>query len=204
MEGRKVGIDVDDVIADCAAPYLRAFAEWFGLDLGEAPLGWHLLDGFNEIPKEDKEEFRIRLYGGPFFSQLEPYPDCAEAIRLLAGAGHDLHFITARSERRRGVTEEWLARHGLLPFARGVHLRPTGDFVPRSYDASQSAEFKVAKALELGLDAFCEDDPLISRRLAEAGLRVLLFDRPWNGDLDHPRVRRVRSWDDVLRDLVPA
>lgn len=204
MVGLKIGIDVDDVVADCAAPYLRAFAEWFGIELGDAPLGWHLLDGFTGIPREEKEEFRLRLYGGAFFSQLDPYPDCGDALARIADAGHELHFITARSERRRSVTEEWLARHALLPFARGVHLRPTGDFVPRSYDASQSAEFKVAKALQLGLDAFCEDDPLISRRLADAGVRVFLFDRPWNGDLQHPRVARVRSWDEVVRALVAA
>lgn len=199
----KIGIDVDDVVADCAVPYLKAFADWFRVELGDVPLGWHLLDGFTQIPKEEQEEFRIRLYGGPFFSQLDPYPDCVAALGRLATVGHELHFITARSERRRAVTEEWLARHGLLPFARGVHLRPTADFAPRRYDASGSADFKVAKATELRLDAFCEDDPVISERLAESGVRVFLFDRPWNAELRHPRVTRVAGWDEVAGDLVP-
>lgn len=197
----KIGIDVDDVVADCAVPYIRAFAEWFRVELGDVPLGWHLLDGFTQIPKEEQEEFRVRLYGGAFFSQLDPYPECRGALGRLAAAGHQLHFISARSERRRVITEEWLARHGLLPFAKGVHLRPTGDFAPRSYDASSSAEFKVAKATDLGLDAFCEDDPLISERLAQTGVRVFLFDRPWNAELAHTRVTRVRSWDEVVREL---
>jgi len=29
----KIGIDLDDVIAVCAVPYLRRFAEEFGVDL---------------------------------------------------------------------------------------------------------------------------------------------------------------------------
>ncbi len=200
----RIGIDVDDVVADCAAPYLRAFAKEFGLELGDAALGWHLLDGFSEIPKEKKEEFRVHLYGGSFFSELDCYPDCVDAVARLRDAGHELHFITARSERRRGITEEWLERKGLLRYASSVQLRPTGDFVPRSYDASGSADYKVDIARRLGLDAFCEDDPVIARRLADAGVRVYLFDRVWNGGVDHTAVRRVRDWEDVVRDLVPA
>jgi uncharacterized HAD superfamily protein len=203
MRPLKIGVDVDDVVADCAAPYLRAFATEFGLDLGDKELGWHLLDAL-EVPASDKEEFRVRLYGGPFFAELDCYTDCANAIERLATAGHAVHFITARSERRRAVTEEWLARHGLLRFAQGVHLRPTGDFVPRAYDVKGSAAYKVDRALSLGLDCFCEDDPVVSSELARAGVRVFMFDRPWNADLDHPSVVRVRGWEDVVRDLVSS
>ena len=41
----KLGIDVDDVTAVCAVPYLRKFAEHFGVPLpDEEQIGWHLLD----------------------------------------------------------------------------------------------------------------------------------------------------------------
>src|SRR2546425_3217010 len=197
----RIGIDVDDVVADCAAPYLRAFAKEFGLELGDAVLGWHLLDGFSEISKERKDEFRVNLYGGPFFSELDSYPDCASALARLREAGHELHFITARSERRRRITEEWLERHGLLRHASSVQLRPTGDFVPRAYDAAGSADYKVDAARRLSLGAFCEDDPIVARKLADAGVRVYLFDRAWNADVDHLAVHRVREWDEVVRDV---
>jgi uncharacterized HAD superfamily protein len=208
MLAMRVGIDVDDVVADCAAPYLRAFAKEFGLELGDAVLGWHLLDGFADVPKHKKDEFRFNLYGGPFFSELECFPDCSEALARLAEGGHELHFITARSERRRGVTEDWLARHGLLRHARAVHLRPSldegGGPRPASYDATASAAYKVHTARRLRLDVFCEDDPVVVRSLADAGIRVYLFDRAWNAGVAHPNVRRVRDWDEVVRDLVPA
>lgn len=197
----RVGIDVDDVVADCAAPYLRAFAKEFGLELGDAVLGWHLLDGFSDVPKEKQEEFRMNLYGGTFFSELECYPDCVDALPRLRQAGHELHFITARSERRRRITEDWLERHGLLACAASVNLRSTGDFVPRSYDASSSADYKVHIARRLRLDAFCEDDPVVSRRLADAGVRVFLFDRAWNEGVQHANMRRVRGWAEVVREL---
>ena len=200
----RIGVDIDDVIAECAAPYLRAFAKEFGLDLGDAALGWHLLDEFADISKEKKDEFRVNLYDGKFFGELECYPDCADALPRLVAAGYEVHFITARSERRRRITTEWLERKGLLRFATSLQLKPIGDFVPRAYDASGSGEYKASVARRLSLDLFCEDDPIVARRLAEERVRVFLFDRPWNGELAHPLVRRVRDWDEVVRELVAA
>jgi uncharacterized HAD superfamily protein len=200
----RIGIDIDDVIAECAAPYLRAFAKEFGLDLGEAELGWHLLDEFADIPRAKKEEFRVNLYDGKFFGELECYPDCTEALPRLVAAGHELHFITARSERRRRITTEWLEKKDLLRYATSVQLKPLGDFVPRAYDASGSGEYKATVARRLSLERFCEDDPVVARRLVEENVPVFLFDRPWNAELAHALVRRVRDWDEVVRELVTA
>ncbi|TMD60607.1 MAG: hypothetical protein E6I87_05845 [Chloroflexi bacterium] len=199
----RIGVDIDDVIAECAAPYLRAFAKEFGVDLGDGTLGWPLLDSFTQIPKQKKDEFRMNLYDGTFFSELECYPGCTDALPRLVAAGHEVHFITARSERRRRITAEWLERKGLLRHAASLQLKPIGDFVPRSYDSSGSGEYKAAVARRLELDRFCEDDPIIARRLVDERVPVFLFDRPWNGDLAHPLVHRVRDWDEVVRELVP-
>ncbi len=118
----RIGIDLDDVIAVCAVPYLRKFAEEFGV----------------ELP---------------------------------------------------------------------VHLKPTGDYRPDyprgRYDAQGSAQYKTRLAQDLRLDAFCEDDDLISRSLAEAGIRVFLFDHPWNRDVEHPLITRVSGWSELADRLAP-
>ena len=200
----RIGIDVDDVLAECAAPYVRAFAKEFGLELADGPLGWHTLDRYEHIPRERRDDFRQTLYGGRFFADLDCYPDARDAIARLSASGHEVHFITARSERRRAITEEWLRRQRLLELGTSVQLRPLGEYVPRSYDAVLSADYKVDVARRLALDAFCEDDPIIAARLAAGGIRVFLFDRPWNREVSDPAVRRVRDWDEVVRELVPA
>jgi hypothetical protein len=103
------------------------------------------------------------------------------------------------------VTETWLREKGLLDHAKAVHLKPMGEFrpdVPRGrYDATGSAQYKTRLAQELRLDAFCEDDDLISRTLAEAGVRVYLFDHPWNREAQHPKITRVTGWSEVA-DLI--
>ena len=48
---------------------------------------------------------------------------------------------------------------------------------------------------------FCEDDRVISVALAEAGIRVLLFDHSWNRDVEHACIERVNGWGDVAERL---
>ena len=184
---------------------MREFAREFGVDLPAVDVGWHTLSAIDSVPQEAKDRFRIALYDGPFFEQLEPYADCPATLERMVRAGHELHFITARAERRRVVTETWLRRKGLMEHARAVHLKPMGDFVPDAprgrYDARSSARFKVRIAGELALDVFCEDDATIARALAEAGTRVWLFDQPWNRDVSGERIERVRGWQDVAAAL---
>ena len=55
-----------------------------------------------------------------------------------------------------------------------------------------------------GLDAFCEDDEVIARTLAEAGIRVFLFDHPWNREAQHPLITRVSGWSEVADRLASA
>ena len=217
----RIGIDLDDVMAICAVPYLRKFAEEFSVQLpDEQEIGWHLLSqmqkdtpydklvsGLERVTPEQRDRFRMKLYDGKFFSELEVYQDCPAVLEQLVAAGHELYFITARAERRRMVTETWLREKGLFDYAKAVHLKPIGEFRPDRprgrYDPEGSARYKTRLAQELRLDAFCEDDDLISRSLAEAGVRVFLFDHPWNREVEHPLVTRVTGWSEVP-DLLAA
>jgi len=215
----RIGIDLDDVMAICAVPYLRKFAEEFGVELpDEQEIGWHLLSrmeretpwdklvpGLANVTPEQRDRFRMKLYDGKFFSELDVYEDCPAVLEQLVAAGHELYFITARAERRRMITETWLREKGLFDYAKAVHLKPLGDFRPDyprgRYDAQGSAQYKTRLALELRLDAFCEDDDLISRALAEAGVRVFLFDHPWNREAQHSLITRVNGWSEVADRL---
>jgi hypothetical protein len=199
----KIGVDLDDVTAICAVPYLKRFAQEYNVELpDEKEIGWHLLDGMDQqVSTEERDRFRIKLYDGTFFSQLDIYEDCPVVLERLVQQGHEIYFITARAERRRMVTETWLREKQILDYAKAVHLKPFGDFRPDQprgrYDPSGSAAYKTRLAQELELDMFCEDDVVIARTLADAGVRVLLFDHPWNRELAHERVTRVSGWAEV-------
>ncbi len=199
----RIGVDLDDVIAICAVPYLKRFAQEYKVELpDEKEIGWHLLREMDaHVSAEERDRFRIKLYDGTFFRDLEIYKDCPMVLERLVGRGDEIYFITARAERRRMITETWLREKRILDYAKAVHLKPTGDFRPDyprgRYDAESSARYKLRLAQELGLDVFCEDDVHISMTLAEGGLRVLLFDHAWNREVTHERITRVAGWAEV-------
>lgn len=196
----RIGVDLDDVIAVCAVPYLRKFAQEYKVELpDEKEIGWHLLREMDDrVSAAERDRFRIKLYDGTFFSELEIYEDCPIVLERLVQKGHEIFFITARAERRRMITETWLREKRILDYAKAVHLKPHGEFRPDyprgRYDAEGSAQYKTRLAQELRIDVFCEDDTLIAETLAEAGLRVLLFDHPWNREVAHERITRVNGW----------
>ena len=199
----RIGVDLDDVIAVCAVPYLRRFAQEYKVELpDDKEIGWHLLrDMDKHVSAEERDRFRIKLYDGTFFSQLEIYKESPAVLERLVQRGDEIFFITARAERRRVVTETWLREKRILDYAKAVHLKPYGEFRPDQprgrYDPEGSAAYKMRLALELGLDVFCEDDTIIAQTLADAGVRVLLFDHPWNRDVSHERITRVGGWPEV-------
>ena len=199
----RIGVDLDDVIAICAVPYLRRFAQEYKVELpDDKEIGWHLLrDMDKHVSAEERDRFRIKLYDGTFFSQLEIYKESPAVLERLVHRGDEIFFITARAERRRMVTETWLREKRILDYAKAVHLKPYGEFRPDQprgrYDPEGSATYKMRLALELGLDVFCEDDTIIAQTLADAGVRVLLFDHPWNRDVSHERITRVSGWTEV-------
>ena len=196
----RIGVDLDDVIAVCAVPYLRRFAQEYKVELpDEKEIGWHLLrDMDKHVSAEERDRFRIKLYDGTFFSQLDIYQECPAVLERLVQRGDEIFFITARTERRRMVTETWLREKRILDYAKAVHLKPYGEFRPDyprgRYDAHGSAAYKSRLAQELDLDVFCEDDVIIAQTLADDGVRVLLFDHPWNREVAHERITRVGGW----------
>ncbi|MEK7861295.1 MAG: hypothetical protein AAB284_08075, partial [Chloroflexota bacterium] len=82
----RIGVDLDDVVAECAMPYLRRFAEEFGVELPREP-GWHTLAEITDVAPEAKDRFRDRLYDGSFFGELEMYADCPAVLERIVAAG---------------------------------------------------------------------------------------------------------------------
>jgi uncharacterized HAD superfamily protein len=96
----------------------------------------------------------------------------------------DWRFITSRPDWARQSTRAWLDRHGLSH--RELLLTTRGKPL----------------AVQMGLDAFIDDDIMTVRQLSAQGLHVFFMDNPWNQDEELPaNCCRVCSWEDFDREL---
>jgi uncharacterized HAD superfamily protein len=187
----KIGIDIDDVLADSLPYYTRAFNQRFGLQIDLADAAWRILDRFPWIPRQEAHDFFSELIEAGFFSSRPLLPGAKEAVESLAEDGHRLFIITGRAPQDEAITRSWLTHVGLLSrFETVVHKarEPVG-------------RHKSGAASELQLDVFIEDELAVATAVAETAIPVLLFDHPWNQGLLPGNVCRVRSWAEALTEI---
>jgi len=170
-------------------------------------MGWHLLRTMDERVSPagarplPHQALRRQLLRRPRHLSRLPV-----VLEQLVNAGHDLYFVTARAERRANDHGDLgCARRGSSSTPRRCTSSPWATSIRTSRAAATTrrapALYKTRLAKQLSLDVFCEDDEVIARSLADAGVDVLLFDQPWNRVLVHERITRVAGWSDVAQHL---
>ena len=188
----KIGIDIDDVLADSLPHYTQAFNQRFGLQIDLADAAWRIFDRFPRVSRQEAHDFFSGLIEAGFFSSRPLMPGAKEAVESLAEDGHRLFIITGRAPQDEAVTRRWLTHAGLLSrFEAVIHKarEPVG-------------RHKSGAASELQLDVFIEDELAVAIAVAETAVPVLLFDRPWNQGMLPGNLRRVRSWAEALSEIV--
>ncbi|MDD5560135.1 hypothetical protein [Candidatus Methylomirabilis sp.] len=184
----KIGIDLDDVLADSLPHYLQAFNRHFGLDIEVTHAAWRIADRFPHIPRQEADDFFTELIEDGFFSSRPLFPGAKEAVEVLAEDGHRLYIITGRSPQEEPITRRWLTHVGVSSYFEAVMHRvrePVG-------------HHKSSAASALQLDLFIEDELAVALAVSETAIPVLLFDHPWNQGPLSRTMCRVQSWGEAL------
>lgn len=184
----RIGIDLDDVLADSLPHFTQAFNERFGLDIQLADAVWRIADRFPHIPRQEADDFFTELIADGFFSSRPLIPHAKEAVEALAEDGHRLYIVTGRSPQEEPITRRWLIHVEVLSRFEAVMHRTRE---PVGY-------YKSSAASELRLDLFIEDELAVAHAVSETTIPVLLFDRPWNQGPLPDNVHRIGSWGEAL------
>lgn len=181
--GLEIGVDLDGVCYDFA----QAFKAWVVHRTGRDPLTmpdptcWEFFSAWGLSLEEFLLLFHEGVDAGWVYGRGAPMEGTKEALASLRADGHRLHVVTDRgSMGREGAAEastrEWLHAEGLVVDSLTVSKDKT--VVPTH--------------------VFVEDLPTNAAALALAGRRVVLLDRLWNQDFEHPGVTRVQDWARAL------
>jgi 5'(3')-deoxyribonucleotidase len=173
----RLGIDLDGVVADFNAGWIKLHRQEFGSDLQpEMVTSWdglHTVAGF-----ADMRSFWSWARGNDdrpsIFRHLEAYPEALDTLRRLDRAGHDIVIVTTKPAWARSDTLRWLADHDMP--TNEVHIT----FEKYTVDC------------DVYLDDSPEVVPTLVRHRPEA--LVCRFVRPWNrpvgGSVD------ISSWQE--------
>jgi uncharacterized HAD superfamily protein len=190
----KIGIDLDDTLADTMPAVLKFHNEVYNSGLSEDVASY---SDYNDSWPFGHEENLKRFY--EFFDHdlhhnAKPAQGAVAAIKELA-KNHKLYIITARPADVREQTARWVEKNfpGMIDELYFANLWANDSLSPR-----QKSEI----CAELGAEIMIEDRFEHARDCALAGQKVFLLDRPWNqGDLP-AGVKRFISWSDVPKTLL--
>jgi len=188
----RIGLDLDDVLAESLPKLVEAFERRFGIPVKLEEAAWNLFTHHPQVSLEMYKAFLAELDQEGFFERVAVYPEAKAVVEQLHALGHRLYIVTGRLPMNEGVTLRWLEEHGLLRYFKAV-LHKEGERV---------SEYKKRVAYKLGLEVFLEDELHVALALADPSLlSVFLFDRPWNQGPLPPGVQRIHSWQEALQRI---
>lgn len=177
----RLGIDLDGCCYDFHGAMRRYLTQRKGYAASELPEPdrWNVWDCWGLDRQEWQTLFVQGVAEGVLFRQGDTYPDVAWTIDRLRAAGHTIHIVTDRDVHPAAAssTTRWLADQAI------------------PYDTLTFSSDKTV----VPVDVFIEDSPDNARTLEDAGVQVLLMDRPWNRG-EHVG-QRVHGWGSVYDEV---
>lgn len=174
----RIAIDMDEVIADFRAKHLRAYNRAFGGSLTNDDLGGRALEEI--VPAGHAEAAQKLVLEPGFFRDLDEIEGSRDVVRELSER-YEVFIATAAMEVPTSFAAKFAWLRERFPFIPPSHIVFCGD-----------------KGV-LDVDYLIDDT---ARHFAHFRGTPLLFGAPHNqAERGH---RRVESWEDVRRLLLPA
>lgn len=163
----RIGIDIDEVLAEFLESFLEFYNSKYKSNFKKEDFKSYqfeeILGGTHE---EAVELIKEHDYGG----EIKLVDGALESIKELAKK-YELIILTARHPMFKDKTENFLKSHFGDIFSQILY---TGESFQK-YGVTKSDLCK-----QLNIEIIIEDNKIFSKECAEKGIRVLLFDKPWN------------------------
>ena len=192
-----VGVDADGVETNLYEHNVREGTRYFK----RKPIN---LDGYSleeifdvkDIPKLFLYAKAFKIYKKYCLNE-PPRQNLSKFINDLSADVFEFHSITARKFATTPGLGAW-ARKMLKQWNKKNKI----DFKTYNFcDEKRSCRDKLLACNKLNVDVMVEDKPDIALHLAQNGIKVLLFDAPYNKNLIHENIVRVHTWDEVKLQL---
>lgn len=167
----KLGIDIDDVIAEFVPSFLIYHNKKRGLSLQYKDIKTYDINEYSGISKDDLWEDIKEFYQTSEFHNLTP----VKGIDTLSNSDHDIYFVTARLDSTEQPTINWLDRYNLIQDDNRLFM---------------NVKNKGHLCKMLNLDVLIDDSIKNLNTCEENGIVPVVFDRPWNQGYDFPRKYR--------------
>jgi len=180
----RIGVDIDGVVSDSYPYWLTELNLHFGKNIT-------VIDDYDmhlvfDVSKDVMNDYFVcnaeRLLITP-----QPISGAKEGIETLLREGHEVIYITARTNEEKDVTVRWLTMCG----------------IPHQHDrvlfAGARSKLEIVK--QWGIEAFIEDYQVNAKLIAESGIPVFLLNASYNQEALPTGITRCHSWNEIIEGI---
>ena len=199
--GRKIYVDLDDVLAETGRTFLAVLAAEFGKQVEWDEVHDYDLGVSLGMSEETLRDFMRAVHRPEVLASVAPIPGAREAVRSWAEQGYAIEVVTGRPKATESASRQWLESLE-IPHAALTHV---DKYAWEEELLGTSSGVPLARLAGNGYCLAIEDSAEVSIHLAELiDAPVVVLDRPWNRRRldEHPdpdgRITRCRSWREIF------
>ncbi len=187
----KIAIDFDDCLVDSFPSVIKYLNEIAGTSYKRVDIFSLNFDEIWGIDKKESAKRMLDFYMTEDEKDLLPLDGAIEAINKLKEK-HELIIITGRPDHTHPFVSKWIEKNLPGVFQKIIH---TNQF--QGMKKEKSLVCKEEEEVEVFIDDHL--DNVLST--SEEGIECFLMDNPWNkGELPE-NVKRVKNWNEIIKDL---
>jgi len=185
----RIGVDVDEVLAEFVQSFTAFHNERYGTRLGKDDFYVYRVSQVLGLPREETRRRMEEFYESPRFENIERVPGAKCGVARLRQE-HTLVLVTSRPAMLKAATGRWVARHYGNAF-QGTH------FADYSSNGNRLTKATICKRERL--DLLIEDNADFARECLDQGIPVIMPDRPWNENSlpQSQYLMRDQSWKGI-------
>lgn len=189
-------VDFDDCLCETGKAFSRLVYELFGKHVPYEDMRYFNLQKAFDLTDEQYELLLIKGHEPEELLSCRETPGASAVINGWIGSGHEVSVITGRPYRCYEPSREWLDRHAL----RDVKLYCLDKYGREDPSKNTGFSLSLEDYYKMKFDLAVEDSPLAFRFFDHLpGIRVMVFDRPWNRQSAFPNGNylRCRDWEEI-------
>ena len=182
-----IGIDFDDVITEFTDALMDFYHEKYGKKVLRDEIkewDWGLYWG---IPRDEATKRVDEFHENHSIEKVTPLKDAISYLKNLM-KNHKIFIITGRLIRFKTKVESWLKNH-IDDEIKVIHAG-------EGHKGQASSKAEICK--ELNIPILLEDAPNTAKDCAINGIKVILFNKPWNRKISHKNIIRVENWKEAM------
>ena len=185
MKDKIIGIDVDSVLADSDRVFTTELEKLTGRKLKRTKDDPFKYEEAFGITEDEMAAFWEEFTKKDGWIKIPPLAQGPETVRELFKT-HRIVVVSARPKVIKEQTARWLEINDI----------PFDELVLTDFRDKTEIFDDIGK-----LEYFLEDNAEFALSFAKKSISVLLFDNPWNEELEYENIIRVKNWMDVQKIL---